>query len=56
MGEKLCSLLRLLGTLHSEGPILSNFLVKVSVSPMTGMVLVFLVCAKCNCQKLVKLS
>ena len=39
---------------------LSNFLVKASHSPMTAMVLVFLVRTQCidkdNCQKLVKLS
>ena len=41
----------------TKGPILSNFLVKVSHSPMTAIVLVFLVHAqfidKDNCQKLV---
>ena len=45
--------------IHKD-PILSNFLIKVSDSPMTAMVLVFLLCAQCidkdNCQKLVKLS
>ena len=46
--------------LIDKGPILSNFLVKVSDSPMTAMVLEFLLRTQCidkdNCQKLVKLS
>ena len=44
----------------TKGPILSNFLVKVSDSPITAMLLVFLVRAqyieKEGCLKLVKLS
>ena len=57
---KLSSIYWVLCTLIDKSPILSNFIIKVSDSPMTAMVLVFLVHAQCidkdKCQKLVKLS